>query len=347
VFASPDGQTNNIHLLNPNPPSGGTNSDFIYDISYNRFEQGNDGLVRVFLDSTTTSPYRNGRLIGNLFALNVSDWNSTSMIGFKCERCADWVIENNVFSGGSSFYRSNAATTNGSGVITSSGATFDDVDNPVRVGMYAFGRGIPMGAKVASVDTSEQITLDQNVVGSNTGVKLYIDKGLSMYFDADCTNISLKRNHLGTAGVPSKPVYLCARSEITCEPAVRVQSPPLELTSWGGTARSTSTGTLNMDNQMATGYPEEMPPKGYMLRVAANDSASSTTSVILKFAKDSTNAGTAGQFVQWDLKGIPNDEKLVRDIYVDADSNGDIYWDITASGAGTLDIWISVLAVYM
>lgn len=57
----------------------------------------------------------------------------------------------------------NGTTTNLSPIITGLSQTIDLV-----VGQYVYGSGIPANAKILSIDSSSQITLDQNATASAT-----------------------------------------------------------------------------------------------------------------------------------------------------------------------------------
>ena len=111
---------------------------------------------------------------------------------------------------------------------------------------------------------------------------------------------------------------------------------PKTSTSWDGDARST-TGKTKIDLSEVFSIPAGV--KAILVRLVARDSGSS--SGYCQFALSPNN--TAGSVaIQAYLEGVANDVYVTANGVVPCDSGGDVYYQITASGTGTLDAFIEI-----
>jgi hypothetical protein len=111
---------------------------------------------------------------------------------------------------------------------------------------------------------------------------------------------------------------------------------PLTSTSWDGDSYSTTAKTL-IDLSKVFGVPARA--KGILVRLAARDSGSSTGNCQLGLSPNSTTNSVA---VLAYLHGVPNDVYVSVNGVVPCDANGDVYYQIVASGTGTLDAIIEI-----
>lgn len=109
----------------------------------------------------------------------------------------------------------------------------------------------------------------------------------------------------------------------------------LTSTSWDGDARSTTAKTL-IDLSAVFGTPAGI--KAVLLHVSARDSGSAATDAHILFAPH--NTANNGLFL--DVYGQPNDTWDRGMLIVPCDSNGDIYYQIVASGASTFDVYLEI-----
>ena len=116
---------------------------------------------------------------------------------------------------------------------------------------------------------------------------------------------------------------------------------PLTSTSWDGDARSTTAKT-KIDLSDVFGVPAGV--KAILVRITARDSGSS--SGYCQFALSPNN--TAGSVaIQAYLQGVANDVYVTANGVVPCDSGGDVYYQITASGTGTLDAIIEIWGYWL
>lgn len=109
---------------------------------------------------------------------------------------------------------------------------------------------------------------------------------------------------------------------------------PLISTSWDGDSHSTTGKTL-IDLSAVFGAPAGI--KAVLLWVAVRDSASATVETYLILGPTSSN------FVGMAADPHPINDRVQREtIVVPCDANGDIYYQIGASGAGTFDVWMQI-----
>lgn len=112
---------------------------------------------------------------------------------------------------------------------------------------------------------------------------------------------------------------------------------PLTSTSWDGDSFSTTAATL-IDLSAVFSVPAGV--KAVLLNVVINDSGSAAaTDCYIGFAP--TNAASP-QACQVDCNGVPNDGFRRGGGWCPCDANGDIYYQIAATGAGTMDVRIRI-----
>ena len=116
---------------------------------------------------------------------------------------------------------------------------------------------------------------------------------------------------------------------------------PLTSTSWDGDSYSTTAKTL-IDLSEVFGVPARA--KGILVRLAARDSGSSAGYCQLGLSPNSTAGSVA---VQAYLHGVPNDVYVSVNGIVPCDGNGDVYYQIAASGTGTLDAIIEIWGYWL
>ena len=118
---------------------------------------------------------------------------------------------------------------------------------------------------------------------------------------------------------------------------------PLTSTSWDGDSYSTTAKTL-IDLSEVFGVPARA--KGILVRLAARDSGSSTE--ICQFSlSPNANAIDNSVAIQAYLHGVPNDVYVSVNGIVPCDGNGDVYYQIAASGTGTLDAIIEIWGYWL
>jgi hypothetical protein len=110
---------------------------------------------------------------------------------------------------------------------------------------------------------------------------------------------------------------------------------PLTSTSWDGDAYSTTAKTL-IDLSAVFSAPAGI--KAILATTAIRDSASAGGDYYLILSPNNV----AGQGIYNRVSGIANDAYHNETYIVPCDSNGDVYYQIAASGAGTMDIFIQI-----
>ena len=116
---------------------------------------------------------------------------------------------------------------------------------------------------------------------------------------------------------------------------------PLTSTAWDGDSFSTTAKT-KIDLSVVFGVPAGV--KAVMVRMAARDSGSSTGYCQLGLSPNSTAGSVA---VQAYLQGVANDVYVSVNGIVPCDGNGDVYYQIAASGTGTLDAIIEIWGYWL
>jgi hypothetical protein len=116
---------------------------------------------------------------------------------------------------------------------------------------------------------------------------------------------------------------------------------PLTSTAWDGDSFSTTAKT-KIDLSVVFGVPAGA--KGIFVRLVARDSGSSAGYCQLSLSPNATADSVA---VQAYLQGVPNDVYVPVNGVVPCDENGDVYYQIVASGTGTLDAIIEIWGYWL
>jgi len=115
---------------------------------------------------------------------------------------------------------------------------------------------------------------------------------------------------------------------------------PLTSTSWDGDSYSTTAKTL-IDLSEVFGVPAGV--KGILVRLVARDSGSSAGYCQLGLSPNSADSVA----IQAYLDGVPNDAYVSINGVVPCDANGDVYYQVVASGTGTLDAFIEIWGYWL
>lgn len=116
---------------------------------------------------------------------------------------------------------------------------------------------------------------------------------------------------------------------------------PKTSTSWDGDARSTTGKTL-IDLSSVFSIPAGV--KAILVRLVARDSGSSSGYNSFALSPNNTDNSVA---IQAYLQGVPNDVMKVVNGICPCNVDGDVYYQITASGTGTLDAWIEIWGYWL
>ena len=111
---------------------------------------------------------------------------------------------------------------------------------------------------------------------------------------------------------------------------------PKTSTSWSGNSFSTTAKT-KIDLSSAFGVPDGV--KAILVRITARDSGSSSGACQFALSPNNTADSVAAQAY---LQGVANDVYVSENGIVPCDVNGDVYYQIVASGTGTLDAFIEI-----
>jgi hypothetical protein len=112
--------------------------------------------------------------------------------------------------------------------------------------------------------------------------------------------------------------------------------------SWNGDAYST-TGKTKIDLSAVFGVPAGV--KAVLIRLTCRDSGSSGTNTV--YLGVSPNSASGDCAVQARPGGLPNDYYATQSGICPCDANGDIYYQIAASGSGTMDCWIYIWGYFI
>ena len=117
---------------------------------------------------------------------------------------------------------------------------------------------------------------------------------------------------------------------------------PLTSTDWEGNARSTTAKTL-IDLSAVFGVPAGV--KAIMVQLLSRDSASAvSTTVFFGVSPNNTDASCPVMSVS---RGLPNDTLVYASGICPCDANGDIYYQVVASGTDTTDCWIRIWGYWL
>lgn len=112
---------------------------------------------------------------------------------------------------------------------------------------------------------------------------------------------------------------------------------PLTSTSYDGDAFSTTAKTLI---DLSTVFSAPAGIKAVNIRIACRDSASAATNNLFVLVSPNDTAGETGVIAR--PSGLPNDYYAESSGICNCDANGDIYYQVAASGAGTMDIVLQI-----
>ena len=110
---------------------------------------------------------------------------------------------------------------------------------------------------------------------------------------------------------------------------------PLTSTSWDGDSFSTTAKTL-IDLSAVFGVPAGV--RWVLVHTRVRDSGSAGGSYFLILSPNST----AGDGLVNRVEYVTNDARNEQTMVVPCDANGDIYYQIAASGTGTTDVWLEI-----
>ena len=117
---------------------------------------------------------------------------------------------------------------------------------------------------------------------------------------------------------------------------------PLTSTAWDGDAFSTTAKT-KIDLSVVFGVPAGV--KAVLVQLLSRDSGSANSNVI--FFGVGPNDVDASCPVMSVSRGLPNDVIDYAVAICPCDANGDIYYQIVASGSGTMDCWIRIWGYWL
>lgn len=125
------------------------------------------------------------------------------------------------------------------------------------------------------------------------------------------------------------------RLQMIEKPVTKYLSSPITSTSWDGDSHSTTAKTLIDLSAVFTNVPANI--KAVYLRVTVQDSGSAGTDTYLILGPTS-DANFGIYFSPYPV----NDRFYRTAAWIPCDANGDIYYQIVASGASTFDVNIQV-----
>jgi len=115
---------------------------------------------------------------------------------------------------------------------------------------------------------------------------------------------------------------------------------PLTSTAWDGDSFSTIGKTL-IDLSAVFGVPAGV--KAVDIKVALRDSGSSGAPCYIILSPNNV----ASQGKTFSIEAVPNDIWRYNSMTVNCDANGDIYYQLAASGAGALDVLIEIWGYWL
>lgn len=114
-------------------------------------------------------------------------------------------------------------------------------------------------------------------------------------------------------------------------------STPLTSTAWDGDAYST---TLKTKIDLSSVFSVPAGVRAVLVQLLARDSGSAaSTTIFFGISPNNTDASNPVMAVG---RGLPNDTLVYVSGVCPCDANGDIYYQIVASGSGTMDCWIRI-----
>ena len=114
---------------------------------------------------------------------------------------------------------------------------------------------------------------------------------------------------------------------------------PLTSTSWDGDSFSTTGKTL-IDLSSVFGVPAGV--KAVLVNIALRDSGSAANDCFISLSPSSSIGGMTAR-----CSCIANDKFVNACLTVPCDTNGDIYYAISASGTGTMDVYLLIWGYWL
>ena len=115
---------------------------------------------------------------------------------------------------------------------------------------------------------------------------------------------------------------------------------PLTSTSWDGDSFSTTAKKTKIDLSAVFGVPAGV--KAVLVNIALRDSGSAANECFISLSPSSSVSGLTAR-----CSGIANDKFVNACLTVPCDTNGDICYQIVASGTGTLDAFIEIWGYWL
>ena len=174
------------------------------------------------------------------------------------------------------------------------------------------------------------------------GVDITAFKGLNSLTDPDADRVlfwddsagALKWLTLGTG------LTITDTSIKPSQPQFYPLTTPKTSTSWDGDSFSTTSKTL-IDLSSVFGVPAGV--KAVYVQMAIRDSASSTTDAWIVLGADNT----AGKGINFGCGGLANDMWARPAAIVPCNTDGDIYYQINASGTSTFDVYLFIWGYWL
>ena len=114
---------------------------------------------------------------------------------------------------------------------------------------------------------------------------------------------------------------------------------PLTSTAWDGDSFSTTANT-KIDLSVVFGVPAGA--KAVLVNIALRDSGSAANECFISLSPSSSVGGMTAR-----CSGIANDKFANACLTVPCDTNGDIYYAISASGTGTMDVYLQIWGYWL
>ena len=199
--------------------------------------------------------------------------------------------------------------------------------------------GDPVGGGHSAIDLERCINV---YIGGGTRIEGSIARNNNaIKCDANCQDVVID----STCRIPDPGISLAMPRIHATVGKVFQRISDLVLNGYNGDSKSSGTVTLDMKTLLGTNYPKQIAPLAYDLTVQARDSGSAGSATTqLEIMRSLTGAATFRNIIN--LQGLPNDQRAGRSIHVNAETDGSIAMQFSASGAGTLDVWVYVTAIY-
>ena len=204
-----------------------------------------------------------------------------------------------------------------------------------------------------------------NILGQNTRIDgdlsvsndLSVDGNVSVVGNVDAGDLLINSDsledlfapiaHVGAGGAAHADVTTSADGFMTAADKTKLDgitalatrfvplTTPLTSTSWDGDSFSTTAKTV-IDLSAVFGVPAGV--KAVDIKIMLRDSGSASYAALIILGPDNTSyRGKAFQ-----CGGLPSNYIDRSSAIVSCDANGDIYYQIDASGSGTMDVWLEI-----